>query len=71
MINWGKEVIRLAISPDFVSAGSGPPLKPLFITAAQDLWVDMVCPLKGDRKDPEVYRDLLQMLHRHAPESVL
>jgi hypothetical protein len=67
LITWGQEVIRLAGAPDAPKLSGRPDIKAAFTLAAQDLWVDMVCPLAGDRRDPEVYRELIGIVERHAP----
>ena len=68
LITWGKEVLRLAGEPTSPRSGGRPAIKGLFITAAEDLWLDMLTPLAGDRRDPEVYRELLTIVQRHAPD---
>ena len=67
LIAWGQEVIRLANASDAPRLGGRPDIKAAFTLAAQDLWIDMVCPLAGDQRDPEVYRELLAIVQRHAP----
>jgi hypothetical protein len=67
LIAWGHEVIRLASLPDAPKIGGRPDIKEAFTIAAQDLWLDMVVPLAGDCRDPEVYRELLAIVQRHAP----
>ena len=68
LITWGKEVLRLAGEPMAPRRGERPAINGLFTTAAQDLWLDMVAPLAGDCRDPEVYRELLAIVQRHAPD---
>ena len=70
LIAWGHEVIRQAATPDAPKRSGRPDITAAFTIAAQDLWIDMVCPLAGDCRDPEVYRELLAIVQRHAP-SVL
>ena len=67
LIAWGHEVIRLASAPGAPKTGGRPDIKAAFTVAAQDLWLDMLCPLAGDCRDPEVYRELLAIVQRHAP----
>jgi hypothetical protein len=67
LIAWGREIIRLAGEPGTPRIGGRPDIKGAFLLAAQDLWIDMVCPLAGDRRDPEVYRELLAIVQRYAP----
>jgi hypothetical protein len=67
LIAWGHEVIRLANAPGAPKTGARPDITEAFTVAAQDLWLDMVCPLAGDCRDPEVYRELLTIVQRHAP----
>jgi hypothetical protein len=67
LIAWGHEVIRLAAAPGAPRTGGRPAIKDAFTVAAQDLWLDMVCPLAGDCRDPEVYRELVAIVQRHAP----
>ena len=67
LIAWGKEVIRLAGESATPRIGGRSDIKGAFLLAAQDLWVDMICPLAGDRRDPEIYRELLAIVQRHAP----
>lgn len=68
LITWGKEVMRLAASAEASRTSGRPAIKTLFVTAAEDLWLDMLTPLAGDRRDPEVYRQLLAIVQRHAPD---
>jgi hypothetical protein len=68
LITWGAEVLRLAAEPGTPMRGGRPEIKGVFTIAAQDLWMDMVVPLAGDRRDPEVYRELLTIVERHAPD---
>ncbi len=68
LIVWGKEVLRVAAEPAAPRSGGRSEIKGLFIIAAQDLWLDMVAPLAGDRRDPEVYRELLAIVERYAPD---
>ena len=67
LIAWGREVLRLASAPGAPQAGGRSAITEAFTIAAQDLWLDMVCPLAGDCRDPEVYRALLAIVQRHAP----
>ena len=67
LIAWGREVLRLASTPGAPQAGGRSAITEAFTIAAQDLWLDMVCPLAGDCRDPEVYRELLAIVQRHAP----
>jgi len=48
LITWGHEVRRLC--------WGGTALRAAFVQAAEDLWVDMVTPYKGDTPDPDVKR---------------
>jgi hypothetical protein len=68
LITWGKEVVRLAAASEVTRKDGRPQIKALFVMAAQDLWMDMLTPLAGDRRDPEVYRQLLTIVQRHAPD---
>ncbi len=67
LIAWGHEVIRLANVPGAPRTGGRPDIKASFTVAAQDLWLDMVVPLAGDCRDPEIYRELVAIVQRHAP----
>jgi MoxR-like ATPase len=49
-------------------AASGLSDRQALLTAAQDLWLDRVCPLQGERIDPDVRRALLDILDRAAPK---
>ncbi len=67
LIAWGQEVRRL------LPASGGrldPGVSTTFVAAAQDLWIDMVCPLRGDQRDPDVYRALLDIVQRNAPSAI-
>ncbi len=67
LITWGQEVRRLCSG----RAGTlDSRVSSVFTTAAQDLWLDMVVPLRGDRRDPDVYRSLLDIVNRNAPSAL-
>ncbi len=67
LIAWGREIRRLL--PDGTRTLDRG-VSTAFVAAAQDLWIDMLCPLRGDRRDPDVYRALLDIVQRNAPSAL-
>ncbi len=63
LITWGREVRRLC--------RAGTALRVAFVQAAEDLWVDMVTPYKGDTPDPEVRRVVTRTVGDAAPAGRL
>jgi len=63
LITWGHEVHRLC--------RGGTALRVAFVQAAEDLWVDMVTPYKGDTPDPEVRRVVTRAVGDAAPAGRL
>ena len=55
-------VIRLA------EGGMG--LRPAWETAAADVWVERICPLKGAELDPEVRSKLASFVSLNAPATI-
>lgn len=66
LINWGIDVKRWAATA--TKTRGRVQIKDAFITAAKDVWIDMVCPLKGSRRDQTVFTALVNIVTRHAPE---
>ncbi len=67
LIAWGREVRRLLPHGTRVLDRA---VSSAFVAAAQDLWIDMLCPLRGDRRDPDVYRTVLEIVQRNAPSAL-
>lgn len=62
LIIWGQLTIRLA------EGGMG--LRPAWETAAADVWVERICPLKGAELDPEVRSKLASFVSLNAPATI-
>jgi hypothetical protein len=60
---WVREVMRR--HADKVAVAQA------FVEAAEDLWVDMIVPLKGVSKDPAVTNQVLNILNANKPSGLL
>lgn len=56
MTLWGRDIVT--------RQKEGLPYVKAFVEAAQDIWVDMVCPVRGERKDAEVEKEVLTILNQ-------
>jgi len=64
LIAWGKEVVRHVNTAE---APTSTMLAEAFRATAQDMWLDMIVPVNGERKDGEVYQEVLAIIADCSP----